>query len=407
MAYIYDLADTWADGATTFTAVKMNVTDTASAAASNLLDLQVGGTSAFSINKSARASFGSASFRLGAADAASPAAQTFSVQNVLAGTTNTAGANLTIAGSRGTGTGDGGSILFQVAPAGSTGSTQNALVTALTISGNYINVRERSSAGLVAIGSANGTGLALSSIWVGLSIGQQGGIRTGGNAYTWINRSAYFGWTTSATTHDSTDSDTRLYRDAANTLAQRNDTNAQAFRLYNTFTDASNYERGFMQWASNVLRIGTEKAGTGSARALEFQTDGATRLTIDSTGQVLVTGNLGALSGTLNIVAGGARAAFFTGSAFILRSTASILAMGSDGTGLNPDLDFRRVGAGVARLSQNGTSIGGALEFIEMTAPAAPAADSVRIYAEDDGAGKTRLMARFATGAAVQIAIEP
>ena len=384
MAYIYDLADTWADGATTFTAVKMNVTDTASAAASNLLDLQVGGTSAFSINKSARASFGSASFRLGAADAASPAAQTFSVQNVLAGTTNTAGANLTIAGSRGTGTGDGGSILFQVAPAGSTGSTQNALVTALTISGNYINVRERSSAGLVAIGSANGTGLALSSIWVGLSIGQQGGIRTGGNAYTWINRSAYFGWTTSATTHDSTDSDTRLYRDAANTLAQRNDTNAQAFRLYNTFTDASNYERGFMQWASNVLRIGTEKAGTGSARALEFQTDGTTALTISTNQSVQV--NTDQL--TVQRKTGGGD---FGQIVFGTTNPGNYALLTSD--------YFR---------FRNRAATGGAfLEIIEMSAPDAPAANDVRIYAEDDGAGKTRLMARFATGAAVQIAIEP
>ena len=46
-------------------------------------------------------------------------------------------------------------------------------------------------------------------------------------------------------------------------------------------------------------------------------------------------------------------------------------------------------------------------EVAEMTAPAAPATNSVRIYAEDNGAGKTRLMALFATGSAVQIAIEP
>lgn len=46
-------------------------------------------------------------------------------------------------------------------------------------------------------------------------------------------------------------------------------------------------------------------------------------------------------------------------------------------------------------------------EVGEMTAPASPAANKVRIYAEDNGAGKTRLMALFATGAAQQIAIEP
>lgn len=43
----------------------------------------------------------------------------------------------------------------------------------------------------------------------------------------------------------------------------------------------------------------------------------------------------------------------------------------------------------------------------EMTAPAAPAANGYRIYAEDNGSGKTRLMVKFATGDAQQIAIEP
>jgi hypothetical protein len=42
-----------------------------------------------------------------------------------------------------------------------------------------------------------------------------------------------------------------------------------------------------------------------------------------------------------------------------------------------------------------------------MTAPAAPATNSVRIYAEDNGAGKTRLMALFATGSAVQSRLNP
>jgi len=74
-----------------------------------------------------------ASLRLGASDAASPIAQTIGVQSVIAGTTNTAGANLTINGSQGTGTGAGGSLIFQVAPAGTTGTAQNALATALTI----------------------------------------------------------------------------------------------------------------------------------------------------------------------------------------------------------------------------------------------------------------------------------
>lgn len=79
---------------------------------------------------------GPAAFRLGSADAAAPIAQTLSIQNVVAGTSNTAGVDLTITGSRGTGTGAGGAIVFRTAPIGSTGSTQNALATVLTLDTN-------------------------------------------------------------------------------------------------------------------------------------------------------------------------------------------------------------------------------------------------------------------------------
>jgi hypothetical protein len=76
---------------------------------------------------------GPAQLRFGGADIAAPIAQTLSVQNVLAGTSNTAGAALTINGSAGTGTGVGGNINFQIAPAGLTGSAQNPLATVVSI----------------------------------------------------------------------------------------------------------------------------------------------------------------------------------------------------------------------------------------------------------------------------------
>ena len=42
------------------------------------------------------------------------------------------------------------------------------------------------------------------------------------------------------------------------------------------------------------------------------------------------------------------------------------------------------------------------LEFDEQaSAPAAPAANAVRLYAEDNGSGKTRIVAKFASGANV------
>lgn len=43
----------------------------------------------------------------------------------------------------------------------------------------------------------------------------------------------------------------------------------------------------------------------------------------------------------------------------------------------------------------------------EMAAPAAPNVNKVRIFAQDNGAGKTQVMAIFNTGAAVQVAIQP
>lgn len=51
MAYIYDLTDTWNAGGTTFNGIKLNVTDTASAAASKLITLQTTGSEHFSVTK--------------------------------------------------------------------------------------------------------------------------------------------------------------------------------------------------------------------------------------------------------------------------------------------------------------------------------------------------------------------
>lgn len=47
------------------------------------------------------------------------------------------------------------------------------------------------------------------------------------------------------------------------------------------------------------------------------------------------------------------------------------------------------------------------LEGVEMTAPAAPAANAGRIFFQDNGAGKTQLMVIFSSGAAQQLAIQP
>jgi hypothetical protein len=61
-------------------------------------------------------------------------------------------------------------------------------------------------------------------------------------------------------------------------------------------------------------------------------------------------------------------------------------------------------GVSIAKNIMLGTVLTGTEQASE---PAAPAANGFTIYAIDDGAGKTKLMVKFATGAAQQLAIEP
>ena len=60
-------------------------------------------------------------------------------------------------------------------------------------------------------------------------------------------------------------------------------------------------------------------------------------------------------------------------------------------------------------LSLIGSAAGAAsyIEGIEGTAPAAGAADTFRLFAQDNGGGKTQLMVIFNSGAAQQIALQP
>ena len=67
--------------------------------------------------------------------------------------------------------------------------------------------------------------------------------------------------------------DVILTWDAANTLALRNGTAAQTFRVYNTYTDASNYERLFVGAAGGLFQIKGEIAGTGAARPILIDTN--------------------------------------------------------------------------------------------------------------------------------------
>jgi len=150
--------------------------------------------------------------------------------------------------------------------------------------------------------------------------------------------------------------DTFAVRDAANTLALRNSTNAQAFHIYNTYTSGSVYERGFMRWVSNVLEIGTEHVG-GVLRAMHLK------------GQ--------------NI-----EARFSSGNQFIVRNDATEVARFTGGN----QLQFLN---------------GGNILFVEATAPSAPSANQGVLFLQDNGAGKSQLCVRFNTGAIQVLSTEP
>jgi hypothetical protein len=52
--------------------------------------------------------------------------------------------------------------------------------------------------------------------------------------------------------------------DAAHVVAQRTGANAQAFRLYRTYTNSSNYERLALQTGAGYVEVAAETAGTGT-----------------------------------------------------------------------------------------------------------------------------------------------
>jgi len=135
----------------------------------------------------------------------------------------------------------------------------------------------------IALGNTTITPAGVTSI-VDLTVVSNGGnvgftSNSGGN-FGWAFRSgtlnlqaasdAALGWTgAAASTNQSGPNgtvDVALQRDAAGILAQRNGTNAQASRLYGTYTDASNYRRvALAMTTAGVATLAPEGAGTGAS----------------------------------------------------------------------------------------------------------------------------------------------
>ena len=218
-----DIAQTWNASGTTFTGFKLNVTDTASAATSLLMDLQVGGTSKLKVSKTG-------------------AITSFSLW--------------------------------------SDGSTWSAF-------------------------GINPTVTSFS-------------IMTGGSLGVGINESYPLSWVNTTTYAASL----ILTRDTANVLAQRNSTNSQSYRIYNTYTDSSNYERAYLRWNSNTFEIGTEAAGTGTARALSLPSG------VSSTAYKLSTVTTDATTSRTLTAADNGTMIYFTSSTAVTVTTASGLGAG-------------------------------------------------------------------------------
>lgn len=131
------------------------------------------------------------------------------------------------------------------------------------------------------------------------------------NGFVKLGSNGRVGWCSGGAVSPSDTADLILARDNANILAQRNGVNAQTYRWYNTFTDASNYERAAITWSSNVAILKTENAGTGSARLLVVNTGTTTVASLPSAATMgagaisMVTNALTPAFGS-NVVGGGA-----------------------------------------------------------------------------------------------------
>jgi len=161
----------------------------------------------------------------------------------------------------------------------------------------------------------------------------------------------------------------------------------------------------------------TNTASDAASRILYLRVNGISQFTVSAAGALRIgdttvgdTLNFRSDIGFLNINGFGGQSGTAIGGETYLSGINfgknSGIRWTNDGTASTPDLLLSRDAGGIMFLS-DANSGGATLQMAEQTAPAAPAASQVRIYAANNGAGKTQLMALFSSGAAQQIAIQP
>jgi hypothetical protein len=124
-------------------------------------------------------------------------------------------------------------------------------------------------------------------------------------------------------------SDSPFFRFDANTLEQRNGTTAQTLLVDNTWaTGGTDVESGKFGWASNILKIGTTKGGTGATRGIDFIVGGTTVASFS-------TGGVFSLTTPLAVPSGGSGAATFTANNVLLGNGTSAFQVVAPGTNGN------------------------------------------------------------------------
>jgi hypothetical protein len=148
--------------------------------------------------------------------------------------------------------------------------------------------------------------------------------------------------------------DASIFRDAANILGQRNATAAQGLRVYNTFTDVNNYERGVLDWTTtaNVLTIGLQAAGTGALTRNTLLVNPSTgTLQLGGTGINSGTGfqQSGASGGLLQFVNGSSIAFqyYAAGNQISISNALSLGFSANASVSGTSDIAFTRIAAGV------------------------------------------------------------
>ena len=128
-----------------------------------------------------------------------------------------------------------------------------------------------------------------------VSFGNSFAVTTGFNTVLW--NGAGLGWSSSASVSNTSSLELALFRDAANTLAQRNGTAAQTFRVYGTESSSlANYVRASLSSSSTAVTLAAESAGTGAANVpINLTAKGTGTVKVNSVAEVAVSSTVAGL----------------------------------------------------------------------------------------------------------------